>query len=105
VLCGFLWTPYIPDPGSSQAHLDFMTNCEVRHTAIRVITAHLREGARHPWSSADLDFTGVVFDGGISGAFSSPAAWSASGMPSYPAALSGTVDLGWAKFCGTAVIF
>lgn len=39
---------------------------EVRHTIIRLISAHLRVSEQEPdsWRGYDLDFTGVVFDGG-----------------------------------------
>jgi len=36
----------------------------VRHTVIRVITAHLKHGATVSWERLNFDFTGVVFDGG-----------------------------------------
>lgn len=44
--------------------LAFRGNREVRHTIVRVITIHLRQDAAVSWQGADLDFTGVVFDGG-----------------------------------------
>lgn len=37
---------------------------EVRLTIIRTITKHLQEGSLRSWSGLNLDFTGVVFDGG-----------------------------------------
>jgi hypothetical protein len=67
VLCGYLRMPYEPDPGDEAPgpeRLAFRASREVRHTVIRVITAHLREGAAMSWQGLDLDFTGVVFDGG-----------------------------------------
>jgi hypothetical protein len=39
----------------------------IRHTVIRVITAHLRNGAAVSWQGLNFDFTGVVFDGGAGG--------------------------------------
>ena len=45
VLCGYLRLPYEPDPGDGAAgreRLDFQASREVRHTVIRVITAHLK---------------------------------------------------------------
>jgi uncharacterized protein YjbI with pentapeptide repeats len=36
----------------------------VRHTIIRLIGDHLRPQAAVSWQGLDLDFTGVVFDGG-----------------------------------------
>jgi hypothetical protein len=67
VLCAYLRLPYTPDPGddaSAQERLDFRASREVRHTAIRVITAHLKDGAAMSWQGLNFDFTGVVFDGG-----------------------------------------
>jgi uncharacterized protein YjbI with pentapeptide repeats len=67
VLCAYLRMPYAPDPGpdAPEPHLlAFQANREVRHTVIRVITAHLRDNAAVSWHALDLDFTGVVFDGG-----------------------------------------
>jgi uncharacterized protein YjbI with pentapeptide repeats len=68
VLCAYLRLPYDPDPtlnpvwGVTKA--DYRANREVRHTIIRLIGAHLREGAAVSWQGLNLDFTGVVFDGG-----------------------------------------
>jgi uncharacterized protein YjbI with pentapeptide repeats len=67
VLCGYLRIPYEPDPGdeaSGPERLAFRASREVRHTVIRVITAHLQAGAKLSWQGLDFDFTGVVFDGG-----------------------------------------
>ena len=67
VLCGYLRMPYEPDPGDEAPgpeRLAFRASREVRHTVIRVITAHLKEGAAVHWQDLDFDFTGVVFDGG-----------------------------------------
>src|SRR5215469_12990367 len=47
VLCGYLRLPYNADPGDgadSDVQSAYRRNREVRHTVIRVITAHLREG-------------------------------------------------------------
>ena len=66
VLCGYLRMPYEPDPGEEApeaARLAFRASREVRHTLIRVITAHLKVGTGF-WRGLDFDFTGVVFDGG-----------------------------------------
>lgn len=60
VLCGYLRLPYDPEP----KRLDFRAGREVRHTAIRVITAHLKADAAVPWHGLNFDFTRVVFDGG-----------------------------------------
>ena len=45
VLCGYLRMPYEPDPGDEAPgpeRLAFRASREVRHTVIRVITAHLQ---------------------------------------------------------------
>ncbi len=67
VLCAYLRMPYTADPGENapaEDRLMFASVREVRHTVIRVITAHLRDTAPMSWRSLDFDFTGVVFDGG-----------------------------------------
>ena len=67
VLCAYLRMPYESDPGDAAPaaeRLGFRASREVRHTAIRVITAHLHEDAVPSWQGLDFDFTGVVFDGG-----------------------------------------
>ena len=67
VLCGYLRMPYEPDPGEeapAPERLAFRASREVRHTVIRVITAHLKDGAAVSWQGLNFDFTGVVFDGG-----------------------------------------
>jgi hypothetical protein len=49
VLCACLRMPYKPDPGEAapeQQRLALQANREVRHTVIRVITAHLRKKQR-----------------------------------------------------------
>ena len=46
VLCAYLRMPYEPDPGDEAPEperLAFRASREVRHTVIRVITAHLRD--------------------------------------------------------------
>src|SRR5215831_13775217 len=70
VLCGYLRMPYASEPAGGPASKD--TNWlewrgfqEVRHTVIRVIAAHLRDGVAVPWRSLELDFTGVIFDGDV----------------------------------------
>ena len=67
VLCAYLRMPYEPDPGDEAPEperLAFRASREVRHTVIRVIAAHLKDGAAVSWQGLDFDFTGVVFDGG-----------------------------------------
>ena len=93
VLCAYLRMPYEPDPGSDAPvpqRLAFRADREVRHTVIRIITAHLREGTEASWEGLNLDFTGVVFDGG---GFSDVRF---SG---------GEVDFSGARFCGAEVDF
>jgi hypothetical protein len=72
VLCAYLRMPYLPDPGPDAPPADQQA-CrslrEVRHTVIRVITAHLQPhspSARPApdWRELNFDFTGTVFDGG-----------------------------------------
>jgi hypothetical protein len=105
VLCAYLRLPYEPDPGDEAPEperLGFRASREVRHTVIRVITAHLEGGAAASWRGLTFDFGGVVFDGGdFSGAKFS------SGTVRFDRAefSSGTVRFGDAKFCGGTVRF
>ena len=67
VLCGYLRLPYDPDPGDDADPAEraaYRANREVRHTVIRVITAHLQADAAVSWCGLNFDFTGVIFDGG-----------------------------------------
>ena len=51
VLCAYLRMPYEPDPGQDapeSQRLAFQAIREVRHTVIRVITAHLKKTLRCP---------------------------------------------------------
>lgn len=67
VLCAYLRMPYTPDPGEQAPiaeQLDFGAFREVRHSLIRVIRRHLIDGVNPSWQGMNLDFTGVVFDGG-----------------------------------------
>jgi uncharacterized protein YjbI with pentapeptide repeats len=105
VLCAYLRMPYEPDPGEdspASERLAFRSSREVRHTVIRVITAHLKDGAPVSWQGLNFDFTGVVFDGGdFSGACFS------GGTVSFRSAQfsSGLVDFTFARFSGGKVDF
>ena len=128
VLCAYLRMPYEPDPGQDAPEpqrLAFQAIREVRHTVIRVITAHLKEKAAVSWQGLNFDFTGVVFDGGdftdarFSGGevyfygaeFSggrvsfSGAEFSGGGVTFYTAKFFGEVDFRGAKFSGGEVSF
>jgi len=66
-MLSYLRMPYKPDPGpgaDEEKLLDFQASREVRHTVIRVITAHLQDGAAISWQGLNFDFTGADFDGG-----------------------------------------
>jgi hypothetical protein len=64
VLCGYLRMPYASTPGDAPELLSFQASREVRHTVIRVITAHLQSDAAASWQGLDFDFRGVILDGG-----------------------------------------
>src|SRR5215469_9250768 len=52
VLCAYLRMPYEPDPGydaPESQRLAFQAIREVRHTVIRIITAHLKRQATVSW--------------------------------------------------------
>ena len=101
VLCAYLRMPHEPDPGEDAPEperLAFQASREVRHTVIRVISAHLRDGSKVSWQGLDLDFTGVVFDGGD---FSF--ARFADGQFSFVGAkFSNVVNFSYAQFSGGA---
>src|SRR5215472_16086718 len=105
VLCGYLRMPYEPEPGGDapvEKRMAFQASREVRHTVIRVITAHLNGTAPVSWCGLNLDFTGAVFDGGdFSGAKFS------SGTVSFTSAKfsGGPVSFGGAEFSGGKVSF
>jgi uncharacterized protein YjbI with pentapeptide repeats len=129
VLCAYMRMPYEPDPGDEAPEaerLAFRASREVRHTVIRVITAHLNDGPAKSWQGLNLDFTGVVFDGGDfrgarfsggevsfrgaqfrGGEVSFQDATFASGKISFDNAkfISGPVSFGSAKFSGGEVSF
>src|SRR3984957_10003206 len=103
VLCAYLRMPYEPDPGKeSPEQLAFRSSREVRHTVIRVIAAHLQKDAAVSWHGLNLDFNGVVFDGGdFRGAeFSDSLAVFDNAEFS-----GGTVRFNRAKFSGDRVFF
>jgi uncharacterized protein YjbI with pentapeptide repeats len=105
VLCAYLRMPYEPAPGPDSPvseQLAFRSSREVRHTVIRVITAHLKEEAVVSWEGLNFDFTGVVFDGGdFRGAHFS------GGMVDFSGARfsGGMVDFSGAEFYGGEVNF
>jgi uncharacterized protein YjbI with pentapeptide repeats len=104
VLCAYLRMPYEPDPGQDvpeTQQLAFQAIREVRHTVIRVITAHLKIEAAVSWQGLNFDFTGVVFDGGD---FSS-AMFSGGRVNFSGARFCGTVDFDHAEFSGGRVDF
>ncbi|MFI7610673.1 pentapeptide repeat-containing protein [Nonomuraea terrae] len=105
VLCAYLRIPYSPRPADNAAEsdqLEFAGLREVRHTIIRLITAHLRENAAVSWQGHDFDFTAVVFDG----ADFSNAIFS-SGKIDFSSAVfdSGLTNFSGAHFSGAEVIF
>ena len=66
VLCAYLRLPYDPAPGTDAGparRIAYQASREVRHTAIRLIGAHLRPGSAVSWQGLKFDFTGAVFDG------------------------------------------
>ncbi|MEV0529943.1 pentapeptide repeat-containing protein [Streptomyces sp. NPDC050439] len=71
VLCAYLRLPYTAEadlpPDDTAARHAYQASREVRHTIIRLIrdrTSVASEKTHHSWQGYDLDFTGVVFDGG-----------------------------------------
>jgi len=117
VLCAFLRMPYPPEPDEETAshaeRVAWRQHREVRHTVIRTITAHLRADAPVSWQGADLDFTGVVFDGGdftdavFSGTVDSTGAEFTGGTADFTRAefIVGTADFTRAEFAGGIVDF
>jgi len=111
VLCAFLRLPYDPDPGENATPAEraaYRAKREVRHTVIRVITAHLKDGAAVSWQGLDFDFTGVVFDGGDFSDARFSGGWirfSGAEFSGSRATLSGTVDFENAVFSGSTVDF
>jgi uncharacterized protein YjbI with pentapeptide repeats len=117
VLCAYLRMQYEPEPGPDAPEpekFSFLANREIRHTVIRVISAHLTDGAAVPWQGADFNFTGVVFDGGdfagcefTGGRVDFGGAVFSSGWVGFGGAVfsGGSVDFGRAKFSGGWVDF
>jgi hypothetical protein len=68
VLCAYMRLPYDPDPGADPVPAEraaaYRASREVRHTVIRVITAHLKADAVVSWRGLNFDFTDMIFDGG-----------------------------------------
>lgn len=105
VLCAYLRMPYTPQPPDDAPEADrlaFAGLREVRHTIIRLITAHLSGRAAVSWQGHDLDFTSVLWDGGnFRGAHFS------GGEVSFDGAIfsNGAVDFSGAHFSGGFVHF
>ena len=66
-LCAYLRGPLEPDPhgGATGAEQpESRGGGEVSNAVIRLIAERLREDAAVSWQGANLDFSGVIFDGG-----------------------------------------
>ncbi|MEV6758215.1 pentapeptide repeat-containing protein [Streptomyces sp. NPDC051214] len=122
VLCAYLRLPYTPQadlpPDDTAARHAYLALREVRHTIIRLIRDRLsvdREETHVSWQGHDLDFTGVVFDGGdFTGAVFAPGATVSfrgaqffDGMVNFTRAqfCGGTVNFDRAQFLGSMVCF
>ena len=117
VLCAYLRMPYEPGPGDDapvEKRLAFQASREVRHTVIRVITAHLNGTAPVSWCGLNFDFAGAVFDGGdfsdaklSGGTVNFSNAEFSSGTVNFAGAefSGGTVNFAGAKFSGAGVNF
>ncbi|KAA9375199.1 pentapeptide repeat-containing protein [Microbispora cellulosiformans] len=129
VLCAYLRMPPEPEPDAGHnlaGHVGWRAMREVRATIVRLIAAHLSGNAPISWSGADLDFTGVVFDGAnfrdavfSGGLVSFGGAEFSDGLVSFNGAKfsdgtvsfagakfsGGTVSFGWAEFSGRLVTF
>jgi Pentapeptide repeats (9 copies) len=117
VLCAYLRMPHQPDPGGEAPapdRLAYRASREVRHTVIRVITAHLKDDVAVSWQGLNFDFTGVIFDGGtFAGANFSGAEVDFEGAEFCGGTVNfelvrfsgGTVDFTGAKFTGGTVDF
>ena len=117
VLCAYLRMPYEPGPGDDapvEKRLAFQASREVRHTVIRVITAHLNGTAPVSWCGLNFDFAGAVFDGGdfrgaklSGGTVNFSNAEFSGGTVNFAGAefSGGTVGFGYAGFSGGPVNF
>ncbi|MFB7272429.1 pentapeptide repeat-containing protein [Streptomyces sp. NPDC056244] len=108
VLCAYLRLPYTAEAdlpsGDTDARHMYLALREIRHTVIRLIRDHLRLPPEHPhsWQGHDLDFTGVVFDGGD---FSGATFSGGTVRFSYAAFSGGRVSFDGAEFSGGTVDF
>ncbi|MFE7127050.1 pentapeptide repeat-containing protein [Streptomyces sp. NPDC057617] len=108
VLCAHLRLPYTAEAdlpsGDTDARHMYLALREIRHTVIRLIRDHLRLPPEHPhsWQGHDLDFTGVVFDGGD---FSGATFSGGTVRFSYAAFSGGRVSFDGAEFSGGTVDF
>jgi uncharacterized protein YjbI with pentapeptide repeats len=110
VLCAYLRMPYQPEPAADAPAPErqvFRAVREVRHTVIRVITAHLqaddrRAATTQDWRGLDFDFAGAVLDGGeFTGAQFTDGAVSFRGVQFS----SGTISFSGAQFSGGTASF
>src|SRR5690349_8071794 len=105
IRCAYLRLPYDPDPGDDadpDKRAAYRANREVRHTIIRLICTHLLPDAGVSWQGLNLDFTGVVFDGGnFTGARFSGGIVRFTGT----SFVGGMVDFSLAQFSGGTVDF
>ncbi|MEV7457540.1 pentapeptide repeat-containing protein [Pseudarthrobacter oxydans] len=98
VLCAYLRMEYAPEPEGAKTG-----EKEVRLTVIKVIASHLRDPSiTSSWCGMNLDFTGVVFDGGD---FSSAKFIGGNVTFSNAKFIGGTVTFSNAQFTGGNVTF
>jgi uncharacterized protein YjbI with pentapeptide repeats len=104
VLCAYLRIQHESETGADALPadpLEFRSNREVRHTVVRLITKHLRDGAAVSWQGKDFDLTGVMFDrGDFSGARFTGGTVNFDG-----ARFAGEVSFAGATFSGATVNF
>lgn len=115
VLCAYLRMPY-PELDDSFLHderVAWHREREVRHTVVRVITAHLRDDATTSWCGHDFDFGGTNFDGGdfsrarFSGGTARFASAKFSGWADFHRTdfSGGYVNFASTEFCGHGISF